>query len=233
MAFSVIANTGGGGNGASVTSGGINTTGANVAIVGVVKWRDGSGINAAVGHFTDSNANTWNKLTNWTTANGLQCVLAWSVLSSVGAGHTFTYNDGGSESFPSLAVLALSGAHASPFDQQSGTNGGSGTSAQPGSITAVSNDQVFVTIFLIDSPGSNGNSTIDSGFTISNQTNFSVGQWVGSALAYKIQTTAGAENPTWTPPGSATRNCAMATFLSASGTGVAGYLGRRLLSGVG
>jgi hypothetical protein len=76
---------------------------------------------------TDSNGNTWVALTVHNTSNFAHRF--WYVASpTVGAGHTFTVS--GSQTYPAIMVSAWSGAHASPFDTETGNTMAGATSSQ-------------------------------------------------------------------------------------------------------
>lgn len=79
---------------------------------------------------------------------------------------------------------------------------------QPGSISPAEDGEVFVVGW-----GRNDASvlTINSGFTLATQTGYVPGEGITVGIAYKIQTTGGAENPTTNSDGVTV----MATFLRA------------------
>ncbi len=93
--------------------------------------------------------------------------------------------------------MAFSGADTVvPFDQQNGVaTPTTTTSYQPGSITPSENNEVIVT--AITSGGGVTSYSIDSGFTISDQFDLSGGGHFPLGMAYLIQTSAAASNPTW------------------------------------
>lgn len=201
MAYSLIANTlAGASDSNSVTTAGINTSGADLIVL-VVTTYDGDGPTP-----TDSNGNTWTALTLRGNANDAQCQIWYSYSPSVGSGHTFSVST--STDFPSIGVLAFSGAAASPFDQQNGARSGAGT-VQPGSVTPSEDNEVIVTGY---GGYSQAISSINSGFTLANSHTFSSGQRLTTGTAYLIQTTAAAVNPTWTLAGTSENSAAIATF---------------------
>lgn len=173
------------GNGSSVTTGGLNTTGANFIVMCVGN---------AVGTITvsDSKSNVWTSTTAYD--NGTRSQLFYSSATSVGTGHTFT----ASGSFPSVVVLAFSGVATGNSVIDKGTGGGfsSATSGQPGSITPASNNELLVSCMNWGS-GITG-PTVNSSFSSPPEfQNFTGGACYGSGGSYLIQTTAGAANPTW------------------------------------
>lgn len=189
--IALVSNIGAQGNGnVSVTTGTINTTGADLLIA----FTSSSNGNFPTVVITDSKGNTWNPLSvSIAGSNGNRGQLFWSSPSSVGSGHTFTADTATGDKFFGLCVQAFSGAHASPYASEVGTALSSATSGQPGSITPPEDNCVIVAgIGTLDNSPS-----INSGFTITDDAPSRSGQNYGAALAYKVQTTAGAENPTW------------------------------------
>ena len=124
--------------------------------------------------------------------------------------HTFTVTVAGTG--VAFEVTAWSGVLTSsdPLDQ---VNQQSAPGADnPGSITPSQNNELVISSAVSSSAVS---WTIDSGFTISDQSapDFSGNQ---SAQAYLIQTTAGAVNPTWTGSPNITEVSNIASFKAAS-----------------
>lgn len=192
--------------GATVTTSSIDTTGANLIVVAVSYYSDG-----VVPTLSDSKGNTWTGLTERSLSASSSVRLFYCVAPTVGSGHTFTAAR--LNSYPTVSVSAFSGAAASPYDQESGAVvGTTSTSYQPGSITPSENNCVLVTGIA---NGGTSN-TIDSSFNATSTGN-SGSNHVGGGIAYKIQTTAGAENPTWSWTTSSSRASAMASFKAAAG----------------
>lgn len=198
----IASTTAGSAAGTTVTTSGIDTTGANLIVVAVSYY------SLSDPTLTDSKGNTWTALTarelNSTAAS---VKLFYCVPTSVGSGHTFTATQ--ASTFPTVSVSAFSGAAASPFDQQSGSaTSGAVTSFQPGSITPSENNCVLVTGITTGGTAH----TINSSFNATSIGNNAAGANMGGGIAYKIQTTAGAENPTWSWTTSAGKAAAMASF---------------------
>ena len=161
--------------------------------------------NPSTGTISDSKGNTWTALTN-RAGGGYNGRLYYCIAPTVGSGHTFTYTITPNE-FPTLCVFAHSD-NVTSLDNQSGT--GSGT--QPGNITPAGNNRLFICGVTTDSTDS---PTINSSFTLS-EIEAPVGsQHVGGALAYKLQTTGGSENPTWSGL-TTNRPVAMAAFVTSA-----------------
>lgn len=190
-------------DGNGFTSAAIDTTGANFLVVGV-------GQTATNGVLTDSKGNTWVELVS-PAVSGLTGTLWYAENAIVGTGHTFSIS--GSGNFPSMEIAAFSGvATSSSLDQQNG-NAGTGNPIATGSVTPTTNDQLVVTAV----GGFCSSLSIDGGFTISDSVDIAGGAHYGSGLAYLIQTTAAAANPSWTGVGGA--GTKIATFKAATGGG--------------
>lgn len=207
MAFALIANAiAGSTDTINVTTAGIDTTGATLIVIALAAFNMGT-------NPIDSKGNSWTALTERGSDNpNIRCW--YCVPTSVGAGHTFSYSESGQ--YPRIAVQAWSGAAASPYDSESA-----------GSITPAEDNEVLIA--AIASSGS-VTMTIDSGFTESDDVAGVAFQNYGLAMAYKVQTTAGSENPTWTPSGAATTNKTITAFKAAAAA--AGHPAIKRYSGV-
>lgn len=102
--------------------------------------------------------------------------------------------------YASVFVMVFSGAHlTSPVETPSGAGASGTTTVQPGSITPSQANEVIVSLV-----GLNGASTsigINSSFLEAvdvPEISFASGSNYGGQMAYLIQTTAAAVNPTWT-----------------------------------
>lgn len=175
----------------TATTAGINTTGANL-IVAVATNYAGS---AQPTTMSDSRSLSWTSRTLYEGIDlGIQVFYAAN--PTVGAAHTFTATN--FNGYPSVAVIAFSGAAtAAPYDVENGAVQASGTTVSTGSVTPSANNEVLVTGLVHGDPTVSA-ASIDSSFTVSNQVAYASGDHIGIAMAYKIQTTAGAENPQWT-----------------------------------
>lgn len=205
MAFAVVASLGEGTaiNGGTTSS--INTTGANL-IVACVHWYGGASPgDTMAGNFSDSKSNTWTKLNVADSGASLyqRCTFFYCAAPTVGSGHTFTVSTAYA-SYPTITVIAFSGAAASPYDSNQSTNGAtSATSIQPGSVTPSEDNCVLVSGGTINTANTKA---INSSFTKLHDVAPSSGVYVAGTIAYKIQTTAGAENPMWSWTGA--QDCA-------------------------
>jgi len=208
VAIALITNTGQGSttsNGFTTTA--IDTTGANFLVLSLV-----TGISS--GAISDSNGNTWSPLTQYSDGFGDRyCQLFYVANATVGAGHTFSVT--GIANFPSLFIAAFSGVASSPFDVENGNTNAVNTSVQPGSITPGANNELIITGLQYSDSST---PTVNSSFTI---TDFLPGGVTfgqeGGALAYLIQTTATAENPTWSWTSNSNNTAVIASFQASGG----------------
>jgi hypothetical protein len=214
MAFAFIASTSQTGN-SPITTSAIDTTGADLIVLVRSVYDNGTPSTP-----TDNKSNTWTALTRrQATGDTAYDVRIWySVNPTVGSGHTFTQGSSGAI-YPSLHVMAFSGSHASPFDQESGQGTGSVTSVQAGSLTP-SEGNCLVISGMVSNGGLPG---IDGTYTES-ATAAIGGTSVSGGIAYDIQTTATATNPTWSWSGSHPSAAVLAVFKSAAGGGGGGTI---------
>ncbi len=188
----LVAHTGQGGTANSVTTSAIDTTGANL-LVASAAWNAGA---VDPGVITDSKGNTWTSLAEHGSGTGERNALYYCFGGTVGSGHTFTYS--GAFQFPSMQVQAWSGMASSPFDVQNGNDVTAATSITIGSVTPSQANSVLITGIALDGEATAGNITINGGFTKSDTNAYSIGNFIGGAMAYKILTSSAATNPVWT-----------------------------------
>lgn len=197
MAFSLVTNSAA----VSITTG-VDTTGANIIICTVAD--DGT---LAV---TDSKSNTWTKLTEQGAPN---TALFYCINPIVGASHTFST----AHSYGSIAMEAFSNTGTLSFDVENGATTAGATTLSTGSVTPNVNDELVVT--GIEWGATMSNSSINSSFTKTNAVNGVSGVSYGVAMAYIVQTTAGAVNPAWSWTTSSAANTRIATFKSVADSG--------------
>lgn len=189
------------------TTASVDTTGANFIILGLAT--DGNS-----GAISDSKSNTWTPLTQVVGQfNDRWLQLFYAENPTVGSGHTFSVT--GSTNYPSITIAAFSGVATSlSFDVENG-QGGYGTNIQPGSITPSVDNELVVVIGTSDDGTT---PTVDSGFTIAENYAGSPGLAANQILAYIIETTATAKNPTITyGAGSQRLEAAIASFKASGG----------------
>jgi hypothetical protein len=206
------------------TSAGIDTTGANLIVLGVVSY-------SAVGDATvsDSKGNTpYVGLTKY-TATALQYVKIFYFLSpTVGSGHTFTVTS--SAGFSAMVVASFSGVSAFDAGKDTGASTASAvTTLQVGSLTPSVDNCLMVTVVGLNA--SSSTPTIDSSFNAATEFQNYVGSTnFGAALSYQVQTTATARNPTWTFSLTTGAAAAMAVFKPPAAGG--SLFGRSSLDGL-
>ncbi len=226
--YALVAHTSAGSaDGNSVISSAINTSGANLLLV-IASNYSAINLQGTITDLVGGNSNTWHGLT--IKDNGAVAVrIWWSTPTFVGSGHTFSIT--GTTIFPTITVLALSGSTASPFDQENGaTVSAAQLTIQPGSVTPSEDNEIVITgLAWLDA----GGATINSGFTISDQTPTVGGQSISGGAAYLIQTTATAVNPTWTILTSSGGAAAVSASFKAGAGGGATCNGGLLLLGAG
>lgn len=188
------------------TTAAIDTTGCNLLVVVASTYHGGGG---GVGTVTDNKSNTWIALTvRHSISNFRRVQIFYAKNPKVGTGHTFTLTPGG-VGYPTLCVEGFSGVDTiSPFDQETGA-GSSGitTSLATGSITPTQDNELVIVGHCAENTNA---ASINSGFTIAQQKYIGAGE--SGMLAYKIQTTAAAVNPTVTLPAADYLSVAIASF---------------------
>jgi hypothetical protein len=207
----VVSHSEGFGAGTGGTTSGIDTTGADTIFVEVAHQ---SALTPS-----DSKSNTWTLIRNHDNGFGVQNSLyrLGSGNASVGSGHTFTLTV---VSGPcSVAITAFAGGATSSIDDQENSAGGIfDVTIQPGSITPSGANTLLITGCTF-SEDNNEPSSIDGGFTIAASSGTVAGQF-GTGIAYLVQGSAAAANPTWTATVSATHRVAtIANFVAAAGGG--------------
>jgi hypothetical protein len=186
-------------------SGTLDTTGANLIVIFISDFQSSWSV-------SDSKSNTYTKLT--ATSAPWRCCLAYCLNPTVGSGHTFTVTGGYNQRY----VAAFSGVGAGGFDKDSRvTAPGSQSTLQQSSLTPAADDSLIVAGWGggYGVPTVNLNS-VDSGFTVLGK----VSNYYAAALAYKVQTAAGAESPTGSmSAANANFAAAMAVFAGSAGGG--------------
>lgn len=173
-----------------VTAGTFDTTGANLIVLVIADYV-GFGASPTP---TDNQSNTWTGLTAQTGAGSTHCRIWYVYNPTTSATHTFTSPDTGQARFPVILMAAFSGAVASPADQQNG-NTDTGTSLATGSITPSENEELIISGIAFNATGG---ATVNESMTETNDQAYNAGVNMAGVMAYKIQTTATAINPTWT-----------------------------------
>lgn len=195
----------------TITTGAIDTSGATL-LVALVNHYTGGGGGAIL---SDSKGNTWVGLTAQSVPTVSTSVrLYYAANPTVGTGHTFTAT--GTFSFPFVAAQAFSGAlTVSPFDQQNGNTSSGATNLTTGSVTPSENDELLIAGLGFQDAIGTATPTIDLSFTRTNSLDRIV-EGLGGAIAYLVQTTAAAANPTWSWVTSRPACTVIATFKAAA-----------------
>jgi hypothetical protein len=197
------------------TSGAIDSTGADTLFAAVVRLTGDSVT------LTDAKSNSYGAPVRTqadTGGGGLVSIDFYRTATpaTVGTGHTFSLSGG---TFAAVGAVAWAGGATSSIDDQENSAGGGGgaTTLAAGSITpGFPNTLVLAAIVCSDGADP---SSINGGFTIAvhlaaGGANFGVG------IAYLVQTTATAANPTWTLTSGATYAAAtIANFKPSAGGG--------------
>lgn len=198
-------------NGGTVGTTAINTTGATLIVVSL-QYFSGAQLNVP----TDSVSNTFTQLNINTGSTDPAEVLYYINNPITSASHTFSEVSTPSNNFPSICVSAFSGTTiTSPFDVQNGSGGAGLTTLQTGSVTPNQGNELIVTGVGYKV----GTLSINSGFTLMTGQSTNAGNGYGAAMAYLIQTTASAVNPTWTDNTSENMATGIATFKALGGGG--------------
>ncbi len=194
--------------GADVTSGAIDTSGASLLVMFVASYDI-----VALPTISDSKGNAWHQRSSYfnTGINFSRSTFYYAQNPTVGSGHTFTATGPGFNDYPLICIIAFSGtATSTVYDTENGNIGDVGLATiQPGSVTPNQSNEVVITgVSTINT----GTVSIDNGFTITDQETNVPTQHFGGGIAYKIQTTAAAVNPTWTFGEMVDASSSVATF---------------------
>jgi hypothetical protein len=231
-AWSLVAHTIQAGFNSPLTTAGINTTGADLIVVSVVVDTNGAGIAGNRPTITDSNSNGWTQIKAQADGSGVSATyLFFSHNPTVGSGHTFTST---TATVPAgtITVQAWSGSVVGTVtDHNNAGNTGAATSLQPGSITLSQNNSLVVASFGGLDGDAGDTQSIGSGFALSDQNTFVGGNHYAGAMAYLVQGSAAAINPTWSWTNSSASAALIADFVP-GGSGPV-VINSRTLVGVG
>ena len=173
---------------ADITTAQVDTTGADFAVM-VISCQ-----NTYNGTPSDNNDSTWIQAPSSYTNNQPRIRVWYAALSGNGPFHTFTAPG---SVVGTVTVAFFSGVEqVAPVITQNGANT-YGTSLATGLVTPTENDCLVISGASMNGVGATPMS-INSGFTKVQESDFVSGTSYGGALAYSIQTTATAVNPTWT-----------------------------------
>jgi hypothetical protein len=193
------------------TTAGVNTTGADL-LVAVISYYNGAGASPVP---TDSNANTWTQIGTTQAGSNTSVKMFYVASPTVGTGHTFSSTSSGASSFSSMEIGAWSGSAASPLDQTS-----QAAAKQAGSVTPTQDNELLVAGICCEDLSSV--TAIDLSFTISDSNAYVSGTNESGAMAYLVETTAAAKNPTWTAGGNAGGTATIIATFKAAAAAAAG-----------
>lgn len=171
----------------SVTTPAINTIGSNLEIVSVAHY----GISTPT--ITDSLSNTWTLIYDTNAASTDSVGIWYSFNPTTGSSQTFTTSNAGN--YQVITVSAFSGA-VSGYDSPNVNHNNSISAATltTGSVTPSGSPALLVT-------GAEGHqfrpASINSSFTITDNATSSAGVHMAGGMAYLVESSASATNPTW------------------------------------
>lgn len=187
------------GSGGAGTTSAIDTTGSTLLVL-AAGYIVSSTNTAPLPTVSDSKSNIWQVVNMSAPGAGAgQLALFAAINPTVGSGHTFSCTVG----FSSVAVAAFSGTHATfPTGSSRGASSTTNTSLATGSLTPPINNTLLIAALAYRDTTT---VSISGGFTIAEQQPFASGSANGVVLAYLIQTSAAAANPSfsWTNSSSA------------------------------
>lgn len=216
-AVHLMASVAGGGTFTSAALNTANCVGAidcDLIVIAVVSYD----VNPAPA-LTDSAGNTWSGLTAKDDTVSARTQLFYKYSPVVSASHTFTLTaDVSGNGYAAMQVMGWVGGKtaATPFDQESGATTTAATTLAPGSVLPSEDNELVIAALGSIVPGA---VSVNSGFTISDQLAYSVGNNFSLAAAYLVQTAAAGVNPQFSWGGTANAASVIATFKSAVGGG--------------
>lgn len=188
------------------TSAALNTATSKLFVVTVACYAGSGGTcNTA----SDSSSNTWTRIGTGTVLNSFQFNIFYVISPTTSGSHTFTTTCASANCFAAMEVQAWTESGTPVFDVSNFGNAASSSTAA-GSVTPTVNNSLLVT-----GSGNDGASTvssIDTGFTKTDDNQFNSGVNVGGAIAYFQQSTAAAINPTWSATSATTFVAGIASF---------------------
>jgi hypothetical protein len=170
-----------------------DTSPATTLIVACVASNEG----VAAPTISSSPSLTWNARTAYVRGGTTtRTQLHWALATSVSDTHSIT-SSVVVASFPVVGAIGLAGTETStPYDTENGANSG-GTSVTVPSITPSANGAVLVSCATGSDNDGTDSMDAEAGFTEGTESHYSAGAHWGLRMAYKIQTTATAEDTVW------------------------------------
>lgn len=181
-------------SGASVTTASVDTTGANLIVLGLSAYAN------ADMTISDSKGNTWTALTRYEGSylGSFFSRLYYCLSPTVGSGHTFSAANNGTLQYAVLSVQAFSGVDVYDSAENGATDSaGSATALSTGSVTPSANGALVFANVCLRGVTTGQTFSVTASLTIAHQTSASSGNCVSGAIAYLIQGSAAAINPQW------------------------------------
>ncbi len=185
----------------------VDCTGATLLVVNAATLNGISG-----GVPTDSQSNAYGSTGASCNSPFSQACLYFLYSPSVSSSMTFTLP--GTSLFGAIEVIGFSGTSGTVEESVAEGTAATATTCQTASaLTPSTNNQVIVSGFYATNDGGGATYSIDSGMTITDFDPFVTGTSEGGGVAYKVQTTATAIQPTWTDTGTfGAAVCSLASF---------------------
>jgi hypothetical protein len=188
----------------------LNTTGATLLVIVDVS---GSGQNPTGDTVNDGNGNTWQTAsgTSYVNSTGVTIWYSYSkgaAALSLSSAETFSVTG----SFGAIDVMAFSGTATypiNPYSNQSGASTASSATLQYPSTSCYGSPGLLIAGAGVHSTGT---PSIDTGFTLVDQTQFVSGYRTGMAAAYLDQSVIAAVAPIWTQGGASSMAIMLACF---------------------
>jgi hypothetical protein len=198
-----------------LTTDAISTVGADLIVV------HASHLTLAVTSVSDNQGgNTYTQLIGSSKQVGTVSSSYWYLQApATSATHTFSVDEP-TTAVLNIDVLAFSGSRSTPQQHENGAASGSAATLATGSITP-GEDNCLVVAGLVHNDPSSPLASVDGGFTIGTKVDAVAATSFGSQLAYLIQTTATAANPTWTVSPAMFMTVGIVDFTPALGPGPA------------
>lgn len=212
MGVTLVAHTAVGDKLGPVTSG-VDTTGATLLVIAAGGFSNGGSVSVS-----DNKGNTFSTFGLKGNGSTTFTQIFYCLTPTVGTGHTVSMT--GSVFMDLLFAAFGGGTFTVDSSVNTGTNNTGSSSIQPGSATPSANGDLLITSLSVDVSGISG---VGSGFTITDTVAYSGGNYEGGGLAYLVQTTAAAINPTWSLSAANAQAAALCgfKFTSSSLTGTA------------
>lgn len=216
--FQLIAHTGKGSHdGDNTTCDPIDTSGADLIVITCGYQRNVLNADPTI---SDNKGNTYTPLPAGHVGDNKGIRVFYKFNPTVGTNHIVSAAAVLYANFAVVHVLAFSGAHSSPFDQQAGDGAASGTSVSPTGVSGPltpSQHRCLLITSIADS-FTNARSFDDGNFSVLDQIANAPGTHFGGAVAYSIQPTAVAVDPTWSSsPDSGSLVASISIFLADQG----------------